>query len=111
MFIFEGNYTDTKPNQNTYMKKYLFRITLLTLMVMSSSLFAQNWVEMMKNPEVNFYDVQKAFNKYYVKKERQVERMKRRQSKKAGEGVHQEDEREVGVKEMRPYLDIGLIIM
>lgn len=26
-------------------------------------------------------------------------------------GVHQEDEREVGVKEMRPYLDIGLIIM
>ncbi len=73
------------------MKKYLFRITLLTLMVMSSSLFAQNWVEMMKNPEVNFYDVQKAFNKYYVKKERQVERMKKRQSKKANEGVHQEE--------------------
>jgi hypothetical protein len=73
------------------MKKYLFKLTLLTLMVVSPSLFAQNWVEMMNNPEVNFYDVQKAFNKYYVKKERQVERMKKRLSKKANEGVHDEE--------------------
>jgi photosystem II stability/assembly factor-like uncharacterized protein len=73
------------------MKKYLFRLTLLTLMVMSPSLFAQSWVEMMNNPEVNFYEVQKAFNKYYVKKERQVERMKKRMSKQANEGVHHEE--------------------
>jgi photosystem II stability/assembly factor-like uncharacterized protein len=73
------------------MKKQLFYFTLLLTFSLSGGLYAQDWVEKMKNPDVNFYDVQKAFNKYYVKKDRQIERQKRRMSKRQGEGVHQEE--------------------
>ncbi len=37
------------------------------LLVAFSSYAQQDWVEMMQNPNTNFYDVQKAFNKYYEK--------------------------------------------
>mgnify|MGYP003477911183 CR=1 FL=1 len=60
------------------MKKQLFYFTLLLTFSLTGGLYAQDWVEKMKNPDVNFYDVQKAFNKYYVKKDRQIERQKRR---------------------------------
>jgi len=73
------------------MKKQLFYFTLLLTFSLTGGLYAQDWVEKMKNPDVNFYDVQKAFNKYYVKKDRQIERQKRRMSKRQGEGVHQEE--------------------
>ncbi len=73
------------------MKKLLFYASLLILISLSGGMYAQNWVEMMKNPDVNFFEVQKAFNKYYVKKNKQVERQKRRMTKRQGEGVHQEE--------------------
>ncbi|MBL7922740.1 MAG: T9SS type A sorting domain-containing protein [Bacteroidia bacterium] len=73
------------------MKKKCILLTLLLWAGLSSGLYAQNWVEMMKDPDVNFYDVQKAFNRYYVKKDRQIERQKRRMSKRANEGVHEEE--------------------
>ena len=72
-------------------KRLLPAIVLALGILVSGTSFSQNWVEMMENPDVNFFEVQKAFNKYYVKKDRQVERARRKASKRAGEGVHQEE--------------------
>jgi len=73
------------------LKRYLPAILLVIGILLTGNTSAQNWVEMMKNPDVNFFEVQKAFNKYYVKKERQVERLKKRQSKLIDEGVSDEE--------------------
>jgi PKD repeat protein len=45
---------------------------LLVLGLTCTSIFvhAQDWVSMMQDPKVNFYDVQKAFNAYWVKTEK-----------------------------------------
>ncbi|MFI5149173.1 MAG: T9SS type A sorting domain-containing protein [Bacteroidia bacterium] len=51
------------------MKKSLLPF-MLGLVFMSFQLNAQDWVQMMQDPNVNFYDVQKAFNKYWAKEER-----------------------------------------
>lgn len=47
------------------MKKILF-----LLLFWSSAIYAQEWVTKMNDPSVNFYDVQKSFNKYYEEYER-----------------------------------------
>ncbi len=73
------------------MKRITRLLALMLALSFSIPAMAQDWIEMMKNPDVNFYDVQKAFNKYYVKKERQAERIKRRQSKLTNEGIHDEE--------------------
>src|SRR3974377_894983 len=74
------------------MKNYSLKNTLLIIAILfTSSLFAQDWVNMMQDPNVNFYDVQKAFNKYYLKAERQIEKEKRRLRKAGGEN-HSEEE-------------------
>ncbi|MFN8154182.1 MAG: T9SS type A sorting domain-containing protein [Bacteroidia bacterium] len=68
------------------MWKMFFLIFLTT-----NTLQAQNWVEMMQNPDVRFTDVQRAFNKYYIKKDRQIERLKRKLERQKGEGVSEEE--------------------
>lgn len=50
------------PNTNTPMKK-LF--TLFLSLLFSATLFAQQWVEMMQDPNANFYDIQSEFYKYW----------------------------------------------
>ncbi|HEY4800947.1 MAG TPA: T9SS type A sorting domain-containing protein [Bacteroidia bacterium] len=68
------------------MKKNLLKNALLLVAVLfTTSIFAQDWVKMMHDPNVNFYDVQKAFNTYAAKKERQIERENRKLFKKKGE--------------------------
>ena len=47
---------------------------LITAMMIPFTLFSQDWVNMMKDPTVNFYDVQKAFNKQNEKELREMER-------------------------------------
>ncbi|HXC04973.1 MAG TPA: PKD domain-containing protein, partial [Bacteroidia bacterium] len=51
------------------MKKIILAC-LLGFLVMSTHVRAQDWVQLMQDPTVNFYDVQKAFNKYWAKEER-----------------------------------------
>jgi PKD repeat protein len=51
-------------------KKILFAILGCSLFM--TSIRAQDWVQMMQDPSVNFYDVQKAFNKYWEKNERKT---------------------------------------
>ncbi|MCX6230012.1 MAG: T9SS type A sorting domain-containing protein [Bacteroidetes bacterium] len=52
------------------MKKIIFLFTIIfTLLSINSQSFAQDWVEKMQNPTVNFYEVQKAFNTYWKDKE------------------------------------------
>jgi PKD repeat protein/photosystem II stability/assembly factor-like uncharacterized protein len=70
---------------------YRFLIPVLALVFMAGSLSAQNWVDLMKDPDANFYDVQKSFNRYYVKKERQIERQKRQAARRNDEGVSDEE--------------------
>lgn len=71
----------------------LFRLITLVLLLSIGSMpmSAQNWVEMMQNPDVKLTEVQKAFNKYYVKKDRQIERLKRKMERQKGEGVSEEE--------------------
>lgn len=72
-------------------KTYTFRTLLVLLLLSVNGAFAQNWVEMMRNPDVNFKDVQKAFNKYYIKKDRQLERLRKKMERQKGEGVSEEE--------------------
>lgn len=70
------------------MKKNLFRNSILLIAVLfASSSFAQNWVNMMQDPNANFYETQQAFYKYYNKAEQRVEREKRRLARKSGQPV------------------------
>ena len=50
----------------------MLRISCLTFSIMLSFqiIFAQDWVKKMNDPSVNFYDVQRSFNKYWKKEER-----------------------------------------
>lgn len=74
------------------MKKILLFLFMLSLALLNSSpLFAQDWEAMMKDHNVNFFDVQKAFNKYYEKKKKEVEREKEQGSKKQVEPTDEEE--------------------
>ncbi|MEW6470025.1 MAG: T9SS type A sorting domain-containing protein [Bacteroidota bacterium] len=57
------------------MKKVYSFFAMLTALLLCGSLFAQtqDWVQMMQDPTVNFYDVQKAFNIYYTAKKQELE--------------------------------------
>jgi photosystem II stability/assembly factor-like uncharacterized protein len=50
---------------------------------------AQKWVRMMQDPEVNFYDVQKEFNRYWKEHEKEE-----RHERKRGNTVDEEEEEE-----------------
>src|ERR1035437_636850 len=45
-------------------------LLLLSVILSDSKAFAQDWVNKMKDPSVNFYDVQKSFDKYLKAEER-----------------------------------------
>ena len=60
------------------MKKLPIAIMLLASIFLTNTIFAQDWVKMMQDPNVNFYDVQKTFNQYYEQAERKAERAARR---------------------------------
>lgn len=78
------------------MKKNLFFIGFLSaLILITSSLFSQDWVSKMQNPNVNFFDVQKSFNKYYQKKNKEIERMKKRAAKAKEQLIGELDDIEV----------------
>lgn len=65
----------------------LFLILLLSANVGT----AQDWIQMMRNPDVRLQEVQKAFNKYYIKKDRQLERARKKMERGAEEGVSEEE--------------------
>lgn len=52
------------------MLRKLFLLLLLTALLFEKKVAAQDWVNKMKDPSVNFFDVQKSFNKYWKQKER-----------------------------------------
>lgn len=57
------------------MRPFVFTLILLGTLYYGS---AQSWQEMMQDPNVNFYDVQREFNKYYAKQKKKQQRMVRR---------------------------------
>ncbi|MBI3501923.1 MAG: T9SS type A sorting domain-containing protein [Bacteroidetes bacterium] len=78
------------------MKKFqLQQFILLAAVLFTSSLFAQDWVKMMQDPTVNFFDVQKAFNQYYTKAEKKIEREKKENYKMQATNRNEEEEMEV----------------
>src|ERR1043165_795843 len=50
-------------------KKLLLAVSVLFTFLCQHA-FSQSWVELMQDPNVNFYDVQKSFNQYYRKIEK-----------------------------------------
>src|ERR1051326_6275154 len=72
-------------------KIQLNHVMLFVAVLFTSSLFAQDWVKMMQDPTVNFYDVQNAFNQYYNKAERQLEKQKTRMEKEKGANLNEEE--------------------
>jgi PKD repeat protein/photosystem II stability/assembly factor-like uncharacterized protein len=78
------------------MKKVLLLAGLLYAVVaLPTLMFAQDWVSKMKDPTVNFYDVQKAFNKYQEKASREMLREKKKESKAKVNAANEEEESEV----------------
>lgn len=51
--------------KKTFYHNIIKFIILLPIVVITESIYAQKWVEMMKDPGENFYDVQKEFYKYW----------------------------------------------
>jgi len=49
--------------------KFGLILFIIALICFYNQSFAQDWVEKMQNPKVNFYDVQKSFNEYWKNKE------------------------------------------
>jgi len=47
------------------MKQFQLRNAILLIAVLfTTSVFAQDWVKMMQDPNTNFFETQKAFNEY-----------------------------------------------
>ncbi|MCE9539601.1 MAG: hypothetical protein K8R85_10325, partial [Bacteroidetes bacterium] len=57
------------------MLRKIFFLLLLTALLNEKKVVAQDWVNKMKDPSVNFYDVQHSFNKYW-KQEKIKEKIK-----------------------------------
>lgn len=72
-------------------KKLLFIAIMMVAIILPSGINAQDWVSKMNDPNVNFFEVQSAFNKYFAKKDRMVERAKKRALKKKGEDLNEEE--------------------
>ena len=78
------------------MKKLLTGTLFLAAAFLFSTLsYGQDWVSKMKDPNVNFFEVQKAFNKYYKQQYKALERERKRAARKQGEGMSELDEMEV----------------
>jgi PKD repeat protein len=75
------------------MKKIQLRYyMLLATLLAAPALFAQDWVKMMQDPTVNFYDVQKAFYKQYGKKEQEMMKDRLRRANKSYKEEDESDE-------------------
>jgi PKD repeat protein len=86
------------------MKKNLLRNSVLLVAVLfASSVFAQDWVNMMQDPNANFYDVQNAFNQYNAKAERQLEKEKRKLRKSKGENLSEEEIEVPGLEQYKRW--------
>ena len=66
------------------MNKILRLCFVALLLFAASASFAQDWVKMMQDPSVNFCDVQKAYNKWYRKSGKEIDREHRREQKELG---------------------------
>jgi PKD repeat protein len=73
------------------MKKVLFFCTALCFFNFSN---AQEWKKMMADPHVNFYTTQQAFNKYYAKKRKEIQR-EQRMARLSGKKEKGEKEQEI----------------
>jgi PKD repeat protein len=69
---------------------YRFSISALMLLFFSSNLSAQSWVEMMLDPNVNFYTVQAAFQQWENENKEQIE-YEKNQSKYKDEKLKQQN--------------------
>lgn len=56
------------------MKKHVLSLFIIFSLLLSKTAVSQSWQEKMQDPSVNFYDVQKAFNKKYSRKEKEMSR-------------------------------------
>ena len=57
-------------------------LLLAAVIAVPSITFGQDWVTKMNDPNVNFFEVQNSFNKYAAKKDREIERERKRASKR-----------------------------
>ena len=51
------------------LRKILFYLLFLLCLLSNNKIIAQDWIKKMQDPTVNFYDVQKSFNKYWSKED------------------------------------------
>ena len=72
-------------------KKLLLTSLIILCVSCPFRVSAQDWVTKMNDPNVNFYEVQNAFNKYFAKKDRLIERAKKRALKRKGEELQEEE--------------------
>ena len=65
------------------MKKFILFSLSVILVLSVKTAFSQTWVEKMQDPNVNFYDVQQSFNKYYKNKEKEHRKEEAREREEA----------------------------
>lgn len=73
------------------LKKLLLTSLIILCVSYPFRVSAQDWVTKMNDPNVNFYEVQNSFNKYFAKKDRWIERAKKLVFKKKGESLQEEE--------------------
>ncbi len=77
-------------------RKLLLIYILIAVIAIPKMLNAQDWISKMKDPSVNFFEVQKSFNKYYKKQERDMEKFNRMVIKRTGKALNEDEEVEIG---------------
>ena len=64
------------------MKKITTFSLSIVFAILANTAFSQSWVDKMQDPSVNFYEVQKAFNKYYKNTEQEFRKEEKREREK-----------------------------
>src|SRR4051794_16275040 len=73
-------------------KNHLRYFMIMAAMLFCTTLFAQDWVKMMQDPSVNFFDVQKAFYKENGAKEKAMMRERQLNAGKPYKAENEENE-------------------
>src|SRR3569832_294721 len=76
-------------------KNWLLYLIVAAAVLINTTSFAQDWVKMMQDPSVNFFDVQKAFYKQYGAKEKEMMLERQRNAGKQVQSGKEEEESEI----------------
>ena len=84
-------------------KVILYTCILVIAQVFPATVNAQDWVNKMQDPNVNFFDVQKDFNDHYLQKERKIERERKKAIRKGRVAEVENDDEMAGYNQFKRW--------